>query len=380
MSLIFQLPNLHRSWPFPRVFNPYHKSIAVESSNWIDSFHLFSPARQLKFRLIEAGTLAALAYPSHTKEHFRVACDLMNLLFAMDDLSDPLDPHDARELADTALDALHFWERLSKTASRTCLDRFVKSYQAYMNAMVQEAEERDVHSIRTSIEDYLSLRRSTGAIKPSFDLILLPLEIPTVYLESPFVKQLEIIAIDLIAVANDVVSFNVEQARGDIHNIVIVLMNERDMTVQEAMDFVGDWYEARSKQFIILLNFVLENHSDKDPGQVDLKRYIRGLAIWVTANYEWSFESQRFFGSLHKEVYHHKMPSVYYIFRKVSLCINNSNEYDINMLLSDASCLDLSGTTILPNRAVIDGGNSPTERPERDVEQRTTRPDTVGIF
>lgn len=71
-----------------------------------------------------------------------------------------------------------------------------------MNAMVQEAEERDVHCIRKSVEDYLKLRRRTGAIKPSFDLILLPLEIPTVYLESLFVKQLEIIAIDLIAVAN----------------------------------------------------------------------------------------------------------------------------------------------------------------------------------
>lgn len=71
-----------------------------------------------------------------------------------------------------------------------------------MNAMVQEAEERDTLSIRTSLEDYLKLRRRTGAIKPSFDLILLPLEIPRIYLESPLVKQLEIIAIDLIAVAN----------------------------------------------------------------------------------------------------------------------------------------------------------------------------------
>lgn len=71
-----------------------------------------------------------------------------------------------------------------------------------MNAMVQEAEERDTLSIRTSLEDYLKLRRRTGAIKPSFDLILLPLEIPPIYLESPLVEQLETIAIDLIAVAN----------------------------------------------------------------------------------------------------------------------------------------------------------------------------------
>lgn len=83
-------------------------------------------------------------------------------------------------------------------------------------------------------------------------------------------------------------------------------MNERGLSVQEAMDFVGDWYQSRSQHFIILLDFVLESHSDKDPGQADLKKYVLGLATWVTANYEWSFESQRFFGPLHKEVYDSK--------------------------------------------------------------------------
>lgn len=106
--MTFRLPDLHKAWPFPPKSNIYHKAVAAESSNWIDTFKLFSPAGQVKFRRIEAGTLGALAYPSHTRDHFRVACDLMNLLFAMDDLSDPLNPQDARELADIALDALQY--------------------------------------------------------------------------------------------------------------------------------------------------------------------------------------------------------------------------------------------------------------------------------
>jgi len=68
--------------------------------------------------------------------------------------------------------------------------------------MVEEAEDRSIRSVRRSIEDYLNLRRYTGAIKPSFDLILLPLEIPKEILESEVVKELEIIAIDMVAVAN----------------------------------------------------------------------------------------------------------------------------------------------------------------------------------
>lgn len=104
----------------------------------------------------------------------------------------------------------------------------------------------------------------------------------------------------------DVVSFNVEQARGDIHNIAIVLMAERGFSVQEAMDFVGDWYQSRSRHFVLLLDFLWGSQSDKDPGHVELRSYLLGLATWVTANYEWSFESQRFFGAQHKEIYEKK--------------------------------------------------------------------------
>lgn len=56
--------------------------------------------------------------------------------------------------------------------------------------------------MRLSVDEYLALRRSTGAIKPSLDLIMLPLEISDEYLELDNVKELEIMAIDLIAIAN----------------------------------------------------------------------------------------------------------------------------------------------------------------------------------
>lgn len=50
--------------------------------------------------------------------------------------------------------------------------------------------------------DYLDLRRYTGAIKPSLDLLLLPFEISDELLNTPTVKELEMIAIEMIAVAN----------------------------------------------------------------------------------------------------------------------------------------------------------------------------------
>ena len=71
-----------------------------------------------------------------------------------------------------------------------------------MKAMVNEAFDREKKAVRTNLEDYLNLRRYTGAIKPSFDFILLPLDIPESFLNHPVIQQLEFLAIDMIAVAN----------------------------------------------------------------------------------------------------------------------------------------------------------------------------------
>lgn len=95
-----------------------------------------------------------------------------------------------------------FWKSMLASSSETAKRRFIESYEVYMRAMVEEAGDRGKLSIRHSIEEYLELRRYTGAIKPSFDLLLLPLEIPDSLLLDPKVKELEIIAIDMIAVAN----------------------------------------------------------------------------------------------------------------------------------------------------------------------------------
>jgi hypothetical protein len=69
--------------------------------------------------------------------------------------------------------------------------------------MVREAKDRETRTtIRKTIEEYLALRRYSGAFIPVLDMILLPLDIPDSVLADPRIKQLERISIEMIAVAN----------------------------------------------------------------------------------------------------------------------------------------------------------------------------------
>jgi len=240
----------------------------------------------------------------------------MNVLFAVDEISDVLDGKEAEKLARIILKDLSdpwrakvadstvhplvsvYRSLLSSVvniASSSVAHRFAKDFERYLQAMVREAGDREKREIKPSIDEYLELRRYTGAIKPSLDMILLPLDIPDYILDDQRIRNLESMAIEMIAVANDVVSFNVEQARGDIHNMAIVIMNERGVGVQEAMDIVGQWYRQRAKDFVKAMH---DLPIAEPKVQADIQKYVWGLGNWVTANYEWSFESERFWGGI----------------------------------------------------------------------------------
>ena len=94
-----------------------------------------------------------------------------------------------------------FWSLACETASATAKRRFLLHYEEYVEAVCQQAEDRDVGHVR-SISDYLDLRRRTIGAKPSFDLLLLPLELPDHILDHPVITELMFLSIDMIILAN----------------------------------------------------------------------------------------------------------------------------------------------------------------------------------
>lgn len=78
------------------------------------------------------------------------------------------------------------------------------------------------------------------------------------------------------------------------HNIVDVVMREQGLGVQEAMDHVGQMYQATSNQ--LLDDFrTLPSFASQDPVA---RAYVEGLLEWVQGNVEFSLASGRYFGGL----------------------------------------------------------------------------------
>ncbi|KAJ7889559.1 isoprenoid synthase domain-containing protein [Mycena olivaceomarginata] len=101
--------------------------------------------------------------------------------------------------------------------------RFVETFDFFSQSVTQQAQDRAVGVI-PDLKSYIALRWDTSGCKPSFVLIehANNLDIPEEVMEHPLIASLGEAANDL-----DIFSYNVKQPKGDMHNMIPVVMQEQ---------------------------------------------------------------------------------------------------------------------------------------------------------
>ncbi|KAF8874007.1 terpenoid synthase [Infundibulicybe gibba] len=315
------IPDLLRNWPWPRRLNPHYSVCNAESTAWCEALGAFnSPESQDALNRCASGLLGALTYPLLDKVNCRIGCDLIHLYFILDEYTDIADPISVRHQADIVMDALHhphtarpagewiggeatrqFWENTIRTASPAFQRRFKDGFKIYTDGVVQQAKDRVQNHVR-DIEGYFTLRRDASGMVPCFDLCAIHMDLPDHVLADPAIQKLTLACLDLVIVANDLYSYNVEQAVGeDGHNLVRVVMHEQGSTLEEAVAWISRLNDE-------LVEVFLEEY-ERVPTQwgsptldAHVAEYILGIAYWLRGNEAWSYEGERYFGKEGLEV------------------------------------------------------------------------------
>ena len=95
-------------------------------------------------------------------------------------------------------------------------------------------------------------------------------------------------------------SFNVEQARGDSHNLIVSIIHTLSTELTGAFDWVAAYYRDISTEFLTIYHDQLPTFTPEVDDQV--KKYMEGLGHWVRGNDAWSFETERYFGKFGEDV------------------------------------------------------------------------------
>ncbi|KAF8142135.1 terpenoid synthase [Boletus edulis] len=312
------IPNVFARWPWPRRINPNYAVVKEEADAWMTSFKAFSPKAQDVYNRCNFNLLACLGCPTASKEHVRSACDLMHLFFMFDEHSDRATPSEVWKQKEVIMDALRnphtprperewiggeiarqFWERAIQNATAVAQKRFVRYLDEYLEAVVQESIDKENNRI-LDVESYIIARRRTSGVKPSITVVELGLDIPDEVMSHPALQEMIQAAVDMIALTNDIYSYNLERLRGDdFHNIITCVMKEYQTDVNGAMLWTEGFLLKAEERFSMAMAALPQW---EEPLNFQVKVYCDGVGQWVRANDDWCFEGERYFGNKGPEI------------------------------------------------------------------------------
>ncbi|KAG2358272.1 terpene synthase [Suillus spraguei] len=244
----FILPDLISDCHYPLRQNPYRDVVSRASDQWlVDVAQLLEP--EIKGYIdMDAGGFAALCYPGADAFHLQVCSDCFNWIFIVDDwmeygvvnvqemhescilaLRDPVNFDTEHLGAKMCKTYDYIFGRFRETAGPGCTERFIRGSELFFAAV------------------------DLVALKICYPLIefVAQIDIPDEVVSHPVMKALEGAVNDYASWSNDILSYNKEQSRGDAHwhNIVAVLMHERGLDLQGAIDYAGQMCKDAIQRF-----------------------------------------------------------------------------------------------------------------------------------
>ena len=115
------LPDLLSICPIKGSTSPHYEAAAAESRAWVNGFNIFHGEKLTFFLTGSNELLVSHTYPYAGYEQFRTACDFVNLLFVVDEVSDDQNGKDARQTGMVYLNVMRdpAWDDGSKLAQMT---------------------------------------------------------------------------------------------------------------------------------------------------------------------------------------------------------------------------------------------------------------------
>ncbi|MGV9313236.1 terpene synthase family protein [Streptomyces sp. NPDC003691] len=301
--------------------SPWLDHLEASVMGWADAYDLLdSPAARDRLARSHLGALIARSYPAMGLHRADAVAGWFTWAFVIDDCHDrqpegqiDYDSSAFRMLrlltpdatlpstAASRLDAIlaRVWHDLARDRSAAWRMRFTLHMTHFLAAFKYESLNRRHHHT-PGLLGYTQLRRASGGITPSLDLLEVASdrEIPPLLHETDQFQTMFKCASDVVVWVNDIVSLRKELVAGETTNGVLVLARERGRGLQDAIDAVygrvGGWVtefrQAREELRTLSGQWLGLTRGERHA----VESYADGMEAWMRGNLDWSFSSDRY--------------------------------------------------------------------------------------
>ncbi|MFJ8621910.1 hypothetical protein ACIRD3_03575 [Kitasatospora sp. NPDC093550] len=332
----------HALYRLPARMSPHREELERLILEWADRYRLVDgPRARQRLADTHLGELIARCYPHLRAERLAPLAGWFTWAFVIDDLYDgyasaeaaghtrttlrmlaalslrpagPAPADDAPPAGDApraddappagdspplADELAEVWRRLADRQSTRWQLRFITHMGQFLDAFRYEAVNRE-HRHVPALSGYTQLRRASGGITPSLDLLeyAAGLEVPALLHESEQLRTMVNKASDVVVWVNDVLSLRKELVVGEVTNGVLAVSRELGCGLQDAIDHV---YRKVARDIDVFLR--AEESLDtlcgswyglREADRAAVGTFTDGMKAWMRGNLDWGATSRRY--------------------------------------------------------------------------------------
>jgi len=262
--------------PIKVEINQYTELAEKHSLQWVEKFGLVlkGGAEYQGLQSAKAAWLVGYTNPDASVEDLQLMSDWIMWVLTYDDVCDSSElgknPNQLSAMNNQLVDVFYganvtqqdnnfiqalqdINQRLIQRTSKEWVKHFAYDVEQLLQAYTWEATNR-LEKITPDLSTYVKLRPYAVTIFPCFDLTWISQEIPAnaKFLRHIYIQNMTIMAGNYISWTNDILGVNRELHEGNPHNIVIVLQNEYNLSLQNAVQQAVKMCNAEMKAFLHL--------------------------------------------------------------------------------------------------------------------------------
>ncbi|RWS25567.1 hypothetical protein B4U80_13064 [Leptotrombidium deliense] len=298
----------------PSKIHPDYEKINEETSKWTIQFKLHLNDKE-QYERENVVKLACMCYPNGNYDRTLLLSKWMVHVFALDDIvegnvkcpffdslvkygSENKDVLASMDLCSEdkktplVTSFADIWEQLKSFSNKAWQKRFAENYIWYLKA--NDWERKNIETKRIpQLSEYLEYRHYIGGVDPSLNLIEIArnIFIPDAVAANVTFQRLSYLSGNVVALVNDIYSYEREKFIGQINNIVSVMKHEHNILDQEAIEKATDFVNGEIRKFSFLEPLLPT--FDGEMNEI-VQQYLDGCKMWMSGNYHWGLKSGRY--------------------------------------------------------------------------------------
>ncbi|WP_437316626.1 terpene synthase family protein [Sorangium sp. So ce385] len=299
-------------YPFPASRHPKVDVVERRTLQWVRRLRVATEGHALsRIKAASVAHLAAWVFPSAKLQTLQLASDFTAVLFLLDDAYDEgslsADPGAVAKLNEKYLGELFGYvdadmddpitrglldirDRIRRDHPHFFLNRWLSHFQYYYEANLWEANNRMQRRV-PGIDEYIRMRRYSGAVYPYCDLLELLLEqpLPLEVVEHPTLQGVREICNDILCWTNDYFSLEKELKSGEVHNLIVVLREIGGLTLQGAVAELKRMHDERIAEYQYLKSRMLAACPTNG-----IQQYLDATDAMIAGHQRWALAALRY--------------------------------------------------------------------------------------